>query len=385
MIAIFKYYEIKYENYVTLVFFTLYGGEHYCLSLSFFINLYYIFRESIIGINSKTKYIFIAIFTCQPIIILSTAILEIKFRGTVLWYCIFALNYILLIIVCISIVILYVYKLVIVYTVFNKDIILIKLITKTSILAITSIIFSLITIFLMIYKYGTNTDIFYVHAITSIDILTNFLCIMLGFQYFENHYNKLCGLCLHKQCELCWVCIVDKLFEKKQSDTISETKSDISKESNPTNSPSNNIPNSTVIITDNKSSNLGLKLQQNTLSLTVISSNPSIVKLSNMNSIVEEITIDVTGLSLKDTKSSLHLPCTKLAMKEDTLSFSVFIPNNNMKTHTTSSPVGDPEITPDIIIENDSKYLERINTGCNSVTSLNYEDFQDMNGTVFVH
>eukprot|EP01084_Bolivina_argentea_P005551 10447_1 len=110
VIAVLKCLEIKSENYITLLFFTLYGMEHYCLSLSFFINLYYIFRESAIAIRSKTKCIFIIVFTCQPIVIISTAILETKFRSTLLWYFIFGLNYALLIAVCIAIVIMYIYK-----------------------------------------------------------------------------------------------------------------------------------------------------------------------------------------------------------------------------------------------------------------------------------
>eukprot|EP01084_Bolivina_argentea_P030205 56003_1 len=351
IIAILKYLQIDSLHYISLLFFILYDLEHYCFAIALFINLYYIFHESIIRISSTTTRLFLGIFAIQLFLILFIAAFESIFRGTILWYIIFGLNHTFLIFMSLALVILYIYKLVIVYTQYNNDFNLIQIITKTCILALTSIIFSLITVSFIVYKYGTDTDVFYMHSITNIltsfDISTNFLTVMLCMKYFDKYYHKLCGICIHKQCESCWYYIMDKSLKKQKHETESSIDS-------PKQTPSDNVSGSTPDIQDK---NPKLTLQEQTLSLSIISSIKSATKThhSCMSPIAENTETDSSkktfkmSKSLKKTKSNnsgLKLPSAiipSLKLK-NTLSLSLMqasTPNNEIQAHDQITPDDD--------------------------------------------
>eukprot|EP01084_Bolivina_argentea_P030203 56001_1 len=234
---------------------------------------------------------------------------------------------------------------------YNNDFNLIQIITKTCILALTSIIFSLITVSFIVYKYGTDTDVFYMHSITNIltsfDISTNFLTVMLCMKYFDKYYHKLCGICIHKQCESCWYYIMDKSLKKQKHETESSIDS-------PKQTPSDNVSGSTPDIQDK---NPKLTLQEQTLSLSIISSIKSATKThhSCMSPIAENTETDSSkktfkmSKSLKKTKSNnsgLKLPSAiipSLKLK-NTLSLSLMqasTPNNEIQAHDQITPDDD--------------------------------------------
>ena len=84
---------------------------------------------------------------------------------------------------------------------------MVKTFTKTSILAITSIVFTSISCILLVARFTFNINSHFIYTLSewiiSIDIYSNFLFITLSYTYFDNIYYKLCGIC-DNQCQSLW-------------------------------------------------------------------------------------------------------------------------------------------------------------------------------------
>ena len=123
---------------------------------------------------------------------------------------IIALMFILLIILIISLLILFIVKLINVYTRLSNDDELISAITKTTILTLASVSFTFIVPIAIIFVNTIQNETVSVligSIVSSLDMFTNFLCVMLSFNYFDNLYLMICGR-MHNLCKLCWYRIV---------------------------------------------------------------------------------------------------------------------------------------------------------------------------------
>ena len=102
-------------------------------------------------------------------------------------------------------------KLIKLYKAIDRDDDLIKIISKTTILVIISGIFTFsvpVSWFVADAINGGNGAFIY-QFMTMIDVLTNFLCVLLLYKYFDKLYYIFCG-CLDKQCIKCWNKIINQ-------------------------------------------------------------------------------------------------------------------------------------------------------------------------------
>ena len=88
----------------------------------------------------------------------------------------------------------------------NSDNRILKTVTKTIILQITSSITQFILPLFLSIPYSNNEVLFY--SLYQVDIgifldgYTNFLCIVMSYSFFNPLYSKLCG-CIDKKCRIC--------------------------------------------------------------------------------------------------------------------------------------------------------------------------------------
>eukprot|EP01084_Bolivina_argentea_P146260 256165_1 len=110
-------------------------------------------------------------------------------------------------ILMISIICLYIYKLFLVYKTGNDDD-LMNVITKTSLLTFISIL-NTILVFITLPLFSFEKIQYSPHCnyawnlIVIADLYTNVFCIFLGFKHFKQHYIKVCGFCDVKCNRIC--------------------------------------------------------------------------------------------------------------------------------------------------------------------------------------
>ena len=103
------------------------------------------------------------------------------------------------------------------YTIYknSKDIDLVKIITKTSLLALVSTLISIL-VFISFYFIGIFLTAHYnymVDVLLVCDMYTNALCIFLSYKKFNGYYVKLCG-CGDSKCQRCWMsCVKNQELE----------------------------------------------------------------------------------------------------------------------------------------------------------------------------
>ena len=216
----------------------LYVLQTYFLWLILFLRLYIVFRNSAYKLSKCTIIFFISMFTILPIATFSLFNPSVQSNG---WrvYIIAISVFVLSILLSLSISIIFLYKLFIIYKAvqFKSDDTFLSLITKNTILVVISISFSVINLVVtaLVPDIGYTFSLAFIrHFMFLFDIFTNFICVTLAFQCFDNYYDIFCGL-LDKKCQ--WLCMKMMLRQDIEMKNAMELQASKSVSSSPT-SPS---------------------------------------------------------------------------------------------------------------------------------------------------
>ena len=190
----------------------------YCLWLTLFIKLYYVFKDSIYSLSSCTIRLFITFFIFSPITMWIILNLSISFSedGRTGWiaFLSFAIFSVLLSY-------LFIHKLFKLFrdtqklnpiSKMNPKNNILSTMTRTTILAIISLILSILSpVILYVYYPSMHYNFLSLinYQLPMMDIYTNFICVILTYGPFTKHYVVLCGIC-DLQCKKCLFKMISK-------------------------------------------------------------------------------------------------------------------------------------------------------------------------------
>ena len=218
----------------------LYAIQNYVLLLLYFDRLRIVFSPTPLCLSNKTENIYKFIFALIPIYVISIVTLSFFFLENGIHLSIFiplAVVFILgYIAFMLSLVILYIHKLIEVYKSVNAHNVedaefLVSAITKTTVLTIISLSMSFINMIstAIYFPMDDNLIISWISAyIADIDIYTNFLCLMLCFNHFDGYYLRSCSS-IDKQCRMYWTKVTKSAYAKSEKMEEYQKKSGISK------------------------------------------------------------------------------------------------------------------------------------------------------------
>ena len=204
---------------VGIIFGLTYNGQSFLLMVIFFDKVHQIFKKSAFFTLSpcttrsfRAFFIFIIFWFCVNIV--ANGVFRDSIPDTIS-YAMVTSMILLFSAGNLSLLILFVTKLVTVYkslseTQNESEIeFLLKPITRVTILSAISIFTTFINgigwiIHGIVFTHYTEWMMDY---ITTMDIFTNFLCIILSNNLFEKPYQMLCS-CVHRNCQMCWTNIV---------------------------------------------------------------------------------------------------------------------------------------------------------------------------------
>mmetsp|Transcript_31736 Transcript_31736/g.51349 ORF Transcript_31736/g.51349 Transcript_31736/m.51349 type:complete len:327 (-) Transcript_31736:1743-2723(-) len=192
--------DAKYNLLGAVMFTTFYLGQYFLLLLIVFLRLFYSFRDSVWGLRRCTLGVYAAAFTVLAISLIVFACLRpFAAEGEVIILNSFVSGQIA--ILSLTMCALFIRKLYVVYSRgTTADMILIETITKTSILTFTAIVSQFVTTAVSSsYSSFSASTLFVLYCFFAIDVLTNYICIMLGFKFLDSQYRKVCS-CLDSQC-----------------------------------------------------------------------------------------------------------------------------------------------------------------------------------------
>ena len=203
----------------------VYVLQAFLMLITWFIRLYSAFKGTILQIHQATMIIFLSvaitififgvIFGFDRTLIYSDVINEHN------WYIVGVILAAIFISLILFLCSLFIYKLVMVYKNLGSDEGFIKLITKITILNFTSIFITIAFIpSLVAYTMGIYGE-FVHHFAILINYLSNFICIILSYTYYDKQYNRYCGW-MNNRCNACWFRI---LTGKSIEDKLSKVRS----------------------------------------------------------------------------------------------------------------------------------------------------------------
>ena len=130
------------------------------------------------------------------------------FNGVYLWTILSALSIIFYLILTISLLILFIKRLISVYKAVDSDPTFVSLITKMTILIFLSCLVTIIMVIANIANDESNiVTKYFAFLSTSIDIFSNLIFVILSFNGYTKYYFIFCGI-LHNKCNHCWLMIV---------------------------------------------------------------------------------------------------------------------------------------------------------------------------------
>ena len=215
-----KCYRISFNLFqiADTMYLGMFALSSYILIIIFFFRINKVFGETPLCLSKYTKYTIYSFIIALPIYIIVALI--------VYTFCINCVHFILYLVVIflltyigilISLVILFIYKLIQVYNNNTDNNALLSAITKMTILVSISVFVTFIHAIGNIFYFQFN-DIYtkwITTAITMTDIYTNFICVIFCFGIFRNYYSIICKCCDTK-CKICWL----KLIVKENHTTI---------------------------------------------------------------------------------------------------------------------------------------------------------------------
>lgn len=178
-----------------------YGNQFQFMILTLFARLYRVFKNTEYKLNKTTIIIYIVLFIAQPI---SVAMLLYLTFDNVIFYTSIASVLIFGTLVNISIVGIFVFKLLKVaqdHEKREKNTVLSDVAAKNTLLALISSIATIFAAICFVLYYvvfklqNVNNDAneWIPHLFESIDCFTNFICIALSYDRFDDIYQKICG------------------------------------------------------------------------------------------------------------------------------------------------------------------------------------------------
>eukprot|EP01083_Nonionella_stella_P143980 448573_1 len=178
-----------------LLWLALFAIQSYLLLLIFYIKLKKVFMKSPLRLSKNTNRAYTVMFIALP----CGAVIGIGvfFVHPTVFVWIEIMFLLLFAALMISLVVLFIYKLVQVYkraAASEKDEDLVAVITQTTLLATISIFLTIVNA-INTAMYSAVDNIVYqwiCHYIVLFDIITNFICVIIGFKIFKQTYYALC-------------------------------------------------------------------------------------------------------------------------------------------------------------------------------------------------
>ena len=190
----------------------LYAIQSFILLIIFFERLDIVFNGTSFVVSKCTKNIYKFLFISTPILVVIAICL---FQYTLIFSILAGVVLLLFIGLMISLVILFIIKLVNVYkssgmsenTGADKSVV--SAITKTTILTTISVSMTLVNAIVAIWRLNTDNIyiIWFQNYFVLLDVYTNFLCVILSYTAFVKYYQTLCK-CMDIKCRSCWVRII---------------------------------------------------------------------------------------------------------------------------------------------------------------------------------
>ena len=216
-------------NIVLNVFTQSYVVQTLLLLGILFARLYYVFKESRFPLSKITIKLYVIFYSLMIIFFIVGTAFRTAFRESTVALAIYALAFLMQVIVIVILVSLFLYKITEVYKDMNKDDKgninpkLIIVVTKTSVLASISISITLVTAIAAIITPSTRSVhvVFGTRILSIFDLATNFWCIILSYRGYNGWYLKICAYCDSK-CAVCWNNIV-RAKSKESVKCIEET------------------------------------------------------------------------------------------------------------------------------------------------------------------
>lgn len=180
----------------------LLAAHYYILLLILFIRLYFAFKGSTFALKKCTVRFYTFCYILQPITFISGSFLYLMDNEEFGLFLV-AITAILILCIIISIVILYVNRLIMVYRLSDGDEHYMGIATKTTILTVICLTVTMIgyTPFILInYLNGHSYWIYEICLL--IDIYANWICVVGGYPMFSTYYERLCGA-LDLKCRNC--------------------------------------------------------------------------------------------------------------------------------------------------------------------------------------
>lgn len=208
----------------------IYGIVLWVMLAIFFIKVYIIFKGTPLHLSQCTRRCFAVFFIIDVLLPISLAIsLLLSDHRKLISAILLLFTFIFAISTLISIISLFINKMIKTYKILMNDDDLIKIITKTIILTFTSIFITILTFLAFIIdsvRTGGNPNIWVV--VTTImgdfDVLTNFLCIIFAYEFNTKYYQIFCGG-MDKICHKLWLkCATRNIaLDNIQSNPLDET------------------------------------------------------------------------------------------------------------------------------------------------------------------
>ena len=193
-----------------MIYMIFYCTQVYGLWFILFLRLRQVFQSSVYQISCCTNNILRAVLIIMPLLVIAILSGQLNQQITIL---LTSLCMIISACYCIFITSIFVYKLFKVYKNFNStpdantsmDDELLVTITKNTLLAIISIISTILNGVVVVIAYSNlnNVPLWYFKDFCWIlEMYTNFGCILLTYQYFDEYYLRFCG-CIDARCRTC--------------------------------------------------------------------------------------------------------------------------------------------------------------------------------------
>ena len=197
------------------IFNLVFAVQLFTLLILFYVTVNAIFIGTSFELSKITKTIYKIMFIAEPIyiiiVLIARSFLSLSFWAILVGFCV-----LFLLLLMISIIILYIYKLICVYRSVGgnkneQNTIMVDKITKLTILCSISIGITFCDFVSLVIGYSglLSTNYLYFHYfVVLFDIYTNLICIVLSSKIFEKYYVILCK-CMDIKCKICWTKIAN--------------------------------------------------------------------------------------------------------------------------------------------------------------------------------
>ena len=172
----------------------IYTAVFWLMLMIFFLRLHFIFKGTGLDLSVHTIRLFATLFVIDISLAISLSFTLLFTARTIIGAILLLAYAVFVIATLVSIIVLFINKLINAHKEFGQDDEMIRIMTKTTILTFTSISISILTFVLfMIHGIGIKNGDLWLPIVTTamgdFDILTNFLCVTLGYDFNSKYYS----------------------------------------------------------------------------------------------------------------------------------------------------------------------------------------------------